>query len=28
VVLRAFNFTPGEGGKLGLHLSADFYVVP
>src|SRR5690349_19462765 len=28
VVIRALNFTPGEGGKLSLHLSADSYISP
>jgi hypothetical protein len=28
VLVRTFNFTPGEGGKLSLHLSADFYITP
>jgi hypothetical protein len=28
VVVRGLNFAPGEGGKLNLHLSADFYISP
>jgi len=28
VLVRGLNFTPGEGGKLSLHLSADFYISP
>lgn len=28
VVARSFHFAPGEGGKLTLHLSADFYMTP
>ena len=28
VVVRALNFNPGEGAKLSLHLSADFYITP
>jgi hypothetical protein len=28
VVVRALNFNSGEGAKLSLHLSADFYITP
>lgn len=28
VVVRGCSFNPGEGGKLGLHVSADFYTTP